>query len=44
MKTAIHPIVRGLVGAALSLLAASVFAQAIAAKIGTDGAGGEHGH
>jgi hypothetical protein len=41
MKTAIHPIVRGLVGAALSLAAASVFAQAIAAKIGTDGAGGE---
>jgi hypothetical protein len=41
MRTAIRLIVHALAGATLSLAAASAFAQAIAAKIGSDGAGGE---
>jgi outer membrane receptor protein involved in Fe transport len=41
MKTRTCLIVKALAGAALSLAAASSFAQAIAAKVGSDGAGGE---
>ncbi len=41
MRAPIHPIVPALCGATLSLAASSVFGQAIAAKVGSDGAGGE---
>ncbi len=41
MKTESCLIVKALAGAALSLAAATSFAQAIAAKVGSDGAGGE---
>jgi hypothetical protein len=41
MRSPIHPITGALVAATLSLAAGSTFAQAISAKVGTDGAGVE---